>query len=283
MLNNTKSAEGGLVMKWYGDNSELYGMDEAKIPDILIFGGIMVSPEAEKKIHATVEGIKLYYGCLRYPIKWNFKDLKKLYKKKGKMKAYDILLNNSKEWREKVFDCLADTDCKLVVSVLETHSKRREMVKAKKDELCGYCFCDGLQRFAMEVKALSPGWATVILDWPDKSKSYPFDREYAFAYARGTNTAGKEYYSGMLSRLGFSDSVLFTNMEYSTLLQVADLVTGMTREMVECAIGKKDDGFGVDMFKKVKNRFRGAPKQIIGRGISVHSERTDLRRQIAEF
>lgn len=69
-------------------------------------------------------------------------------------------------------------------------------------------------------------------------------------------------------------------MNHSTLLQFADLVVGATREFVECALGKKEHGFGVDMLRLVCHCFRGYPDHIVGRGISVASNSPIFRSDI---
>jgi hypothetical protein len=53
------------------------------------------------------------------------------------------------------------------------------------------------------------------------------------------------------------------------LLQISDLIVGATREMVELSLNKRDDSFGFSLLKKLKDKFYGAPNNIIGRGISI--------------
>ena len=67
-------------MKWYADNSELTGIEGAEIPDILLFGGLIVPAESESQLQAQIEEIKRRYGGHSYaPVTWNLKDVKKLY------------------------------------------------------------------------------------------------------------------------------------------------------------------------------------------------------------
>lgn len=112
---------------------------------------------------------------------------------------------------------------------------------------------------------------------PDKGNSKPFDSEYARAYSRGSTTDGNvTYQCGRLSDLAFADSVMFTTMHHSTMLQVADLVVGATREFLECCLGKKEGGQGIDCLKLARSRLRGAPDNIVGRGIVVPSGNNNL-------
>ena len=69
-------------------------------------------------------------------------------------------------------------------------------------------------------------------------------------------------------------------MNHSTILQFADLLVGATREFVECALGKKCYGFGIDMLKLVFHKFRGTPCDVIGRGLSIASKNPQFRSSI---
>jgi hypothetical protein len=265
-------------MKWFADNSELNGIKGAEIPDILLFGGLIASPETEKSLRESVEAIKRRHaGHPRAPIKWNMKDLKGLYKDQGKQEMHDRLMQSSRQWRSEIFECIATSDCSLLIACIEGYSSKRTVLKEKKDELTRFIFTNGLMRFGLHVRDTKPAHAQVVLDWPDRDNSKPFDSEYARAFSRGSTVNGQVNYScGKLGNLPFCDSVMYTTMHHSTLLQVADLIVGATREFIECSLGKKDGGQGVDCLKLAKARFRGAPNDIIGRGIVVPSGNSAL-------
>ena len=53
------------------------------------------------------------------------------------------------------------------------------------------------------------------------------------------------------------------------LLQFSDLLVGAMREVVEVALGKKEDSLGLSLTRLVRAKFRGAPSEIMGRGISI--------------
>ena len=260
-------------MRWFADNSELNGINAEHVPDILLFGGIAVSPENEKILQKTIEDVKKSFGCHRLPIKWNFKDLQKAYKDQKQEDIYRDLLCKSKNWREEIFRKVANIDFTIILACIEANSAKIKVLKNLKPELTRYVFNNGLMRYALHVKECKPVRAEVILDWPDKKDSSPFDIEYESAYSKGeTYDHNEEYYSGPLENLNFLDMPVFANMNYSTLLQFADLIVGSTREFVECCIGKKPTGFGVEMLKLIKHRFRGASSNnIYGRGLSIAS------------
>lgn len=261
-----------ITLKWFADNSELNGIKEAAIPDILLFGGIAVPSNIEYELRSRIEGIKAHYAHPRAPIKWNMRDLKSLYEKQGQMDMHTKLQESSREWRQEIFSALADYEVTLIVSCIEAYSADRKKIKETKEQLTGHGFSNGLMRFGLHVKESKPDHAQVVLDWPDRSESKPFDAEYSSAFNRGVTATGNvPYLCGSLAILRFLDSATYANMHHSTLLQTADLVVGATREVIECCLGKKESGQGVDCARIVRDRFRGAPKRIFGYGISVSS------------
>jgi hypothetical protein len=257
-------------LNWYADNSELIGIKGAEIPDIFLFGGLIIDHDAECKLQADVERIKKIYSYPNIPIKWNMKDLRDLYESKGMLDLYKRVIMKSRLWRTEIFKCLSATNCVLLVACIEGYSSKRRILKERKEELSRFNFANGLMRFGLHVSEYKPNAAQVILDWPDKGLSKPFDSEYGAAYYDGKTIDKKNTYRcGKLSSLKFADSVFFANMHYNIMLQIADLIVGATREFIECCLRKKEGGQGLDCLKLVREKFRGAPEQIIGRGLIV--------------
>ncbi|GGX76889.1 hypothetical protein GCM10007160_00040 [Litchfieldella qijiaojingensis] len=271
-------------MRWYADNSELNGVRGSTIPDILMFGGVVVNQNDEASLRQSIENVKAKYGHPRAPVKWNFKDLRSLYKKQGLGTLYEGLLKTSKAWRSEIARESLAFDYRIVVSVIEGHSIVKKTLTGCKPNLVRYAFSNGLMRFALHVQDERPNYAQVILDWPDRGDSKPFDLEYRAAYNEGkTGERHVVYHSGPLNALGFDDCAAYVNMHHSTLLQFADMVLGANREVIECAIGKKPSGFGVDFCKEIRAKYRGYPASIVGRGISLASGRHDFRKEIRDF
>lgn len=272
-------------MLWYADNSELNGVRDTQIPDMLLFGGLAISPESEAKLRDAVEGVKAKYAHPRVPVKWNFKDLKPSYTSWKGEEMYEKMMAASKEWRREIFQVLAEFDCTVMLSCVQSHSVQTKVIKGLKQDLVRYSFSNGLMRVALHAQATKPSRYQVVLDWPEGGNSSPFDAEYATAFNEGrTSDHAVLYHSGPLRDLLFADSLVYANMRYTTMLQIADLIVGATREFLECAIGKKETGFGLDMCKLLAPRFRGfQEKRIFGRGISVSSGNEDFRTQIRDF
>lgn len=269
-------------MKWFADNSELHGTKDSVIPDILIFGGLIIGSAEEAALKKSVEQIKKKHcGYERAPIKWNMRDLESLYKVQGMESLYDDLFSKCQDWRREIFDLIAETECTVLVSFLEGYSADRAVLKDKKDALTGMVFSNALMRYALHVKDTKPQSAGIVLDWPDKGKPGTFDKEYASAYYMGM-TADKsvKYTSGPLAALNFNDSAYYANMNHSTMLQVADLIVGAAREFLDQCIKDKKATQGLSCTKRIASRFRGAPGKIFGYGMVVPSRNTELSEKV---
>lgn len=268
-------------MKWYADDSELNGAKGAAIPDILLFGGIIISAEAERELSAKVDNIKALYGKKRCPIKWNFRDLKKKCYLDN-MDTYNNMLSSSEEWRLKIFQEIKNSNSSILISCVDSKSIKRDIIKDNKENYKRYCFSNGLMRYGMFAKNNTEKIFSVVLDWPDKSDSSPFDTEYAHAFNYGTNKdRSASYYCGTLSSINFCDSVLYARMKHSSMLQVADLIVGATKDFIEVCLGKKESGQGVDCLKIIKENFRGYPNNILGQGLIVSPNKCNLSAKIS--
>ena len=268
-------------MRWYADDSDIKTIKEVKIPNAVLFGGVVVSDENERPLRDAIESAKAKYGSGRAPIKWNFKDLKRKYEEQGKADLYKALSDNMHYLRRDIFDAVKNIDFKIIISMVVGHSTDKQYLSEIKDDLTRYVFSNGLMRFAHHVKEKRPTRAQVILDWPDGNNSKSFDKEYCSAYNNGVSVDGIQYYSGALNRLGFLDSALFTRMPHSTLLQFSDILVGTTREFVQNAIEQRDGGHGIKLLETISDKFRGYPN-VVGRGLIVNSSAKNTTTQIRD-
>lgn len=271
-------------MRWYADNSELMGYRDATIPDIVLFGGVAVPDKEIAPMTRAIEDAKAKYWAARAPIKWNMRDLRKHYERHDLAKQHGVLLSNSEALRTDIFAATEAFDYSIIVACIESYQTTREGIKQVRPNLASYVFSNGLMRFSMHAKASGAKAPLIVLDWPDGGDATPFTTEYASAFNLG-HTAGRAvpYLSGPLRHLGFCDSVLFTTMLNSTLLQFADLIVGASREAVECAIGRRNPGLGVQLMKRVKHKLYGAPNKVFGRGINVASGNAQLSARVEAF
>ena len=267
-------------MRWYADDSDMRTIKDLRVPNMILFGGIVVSQENEKKLRAAVESAKENFGHKRLPVKWNFKDLKTKYEEQGHSAQYQTALEKMHELRKAIFENISTVDFSIIVSAVLGYSTDKKVLVDLKHDLSRHVFSNGLMRYAQHVKETSPSRAEVILDWPDGGNSKPFDTEYASAYNTGKSKDGVPYMSGALEDLGFNDSANYTRMPHSTLMQLSDLVVGCTREFMQHALNEEQCGHGVKLLGSIANKFRGYPSNVIGRGISINTRATSTREKI---
>lgn len=260
------------MIRWYADNSETRSTANATIPDIQIFGGIAVTEEARSKLLSVVKSAKSTYRRIAdFPIKWCFRDLEEYYKENKLQKLYAKLLQDSRTWRTNIFRLISSVDFGIIISIIASYGSSRKTLLETKENVTRFGFSNAMQRVGLFVRDLSLGSsAEVILDWPNKGRRDLFDLEYKSAFHKGISAIdGNDYICGPLKNLGFSDSVLFTGMNQCSLLQISDLIVGATRELVEEALGGRRESFGVSLLKIIRDRFHGAPDNVVGRGISI--------------
>ena len=215
------------LIRWYGDNSYIQGIWGAEIEDILIFGGIALDSEAGLAISTIMKNMKkLYKQEVNFPVKWNMKDLKSYYEKKGIVDLYQVLLRDSKNWRYKIFQEAAKTEFAIIVASIKAHSAKRKVLKKSREKLTRYVFSDAMMRVGLYAKEIKASSVEIVLDWPEEQQPrYIFDEEYQSALVQGVTCENQKYHCGELSTLGFNDSILFTNvnaLKYVT--QAADFL-----------------------------------------------------------
>ena len=213
------------MIRWYADDAELNSPYYSEISDIQIFGGIVIRQEDERGLCSNFDKLKYKISPdFHFPIKWNFRPLRPFFEKHDRIELYKKILDQSKEIREDIFTLISSSRITATIW-LHIQKHRKESVE-------------------------------VIIDWPTGDNPKPFTEEYYCAYHNGKSAEyEQDYYCGKLSDLGFYEGLRFSKMTFCPLLQISDLIVGATRNLVDVAIGKNNDTFGLDMLKIVKDNF----------------------------
>ena len=268
------------LLRWYGDNSELLALESAvEIPNILFFGGICVTAEAERGLKKDFLAIKKAYGGNgQFPLKWNFAELKQRFASREAGALFDKIKTDQAEWRRRVLECVTRHDCWILVSCLHCYGQSRESLKATRSKLSGSVFGNNLMRFALLVKEVKPLSAEVVLDWPDGANPDPFDDEFRSAYNGGCSATAKtvKYHAGKLSLLPFSEAPLYSRTLFNPMLQLSDIVLGAIREFVQ---GVDRDSPKTDHFSIVLPKLRGYPDPV-GFGINFSPPKGSLAQKV---
>jgi len=265
------------MIRWYADNSELKGIWDSALPDILIYGGICADNDAQNCLCEIIKDVKFGYNKdADFPLKWNFRDLKDYYQNIGKLDLYERLLKSSKIWRKKLFRKMASIDFIIIMSIIHGYGKDREIQLRTRQNLTRYVFSNALMRLGNYIKEIGPAKTELVLDWPPEGEKTLFDSEYRCAYFRGLASNNQEYFCGPLEEIGFSDSIFYSSTNECALLQISDLIVGSVKDLVDYSLGRIRGTYGHNRVLEIKDRFRGAPKQVIGRGISIAPTRNGL-------
>ncbi|WDT87400.1 DUF3800 domain-containing protein [Alteromonas sp. 009811495] len=265
------------VMRWFADDSDLSMLSTHNTPDVVLFGGFTIGFKDELCLKNDIEAIKAKYADRRAPIKWNFKDLEKDYISANSHQYYKMMKDNMADIRKEIFEAAARYDISIIVSLVKSYSSDKDKLKKQKDNLGRYVFTNGLMRFAYQAKDDQPARAELVMDWPTKSVSKPYDEEYASAYNKGVCVANNTYDAGRLCSLNFSDSILYTRMKHSTMLQLADMIVGATREFIQMAVKDEKDRHGPKLLELLAPKFRGYPDKVVGRGLVIGSGNSEIK------
>lgn len=272
-------------IRWYADNSYIHGIWGAEIEDILMFGGIALDNDAERAISTIMENVKRPYKHeADFPVKWNVRDLEKYYRKVDLGDLYKAILKESKDWRRQIFREASNLEFTIIIALIKSHSSRRSIIKRNREKLTRYVFSDALMRVGHHIRETDASFAEIILDWPEqKQPRHIFDEEYKSALIQGVTCEKQEYHCGALKGLGFSDSLYFTSMKACSVLQFCDLVVGATREFVNLALEKEEETFGYDCLRKLSMKFRGAPDNVVGRGLIIAPTTGELIESVRKY
>src|SRR4030042_742643 len=137
-------------MQWYGDNSELNGIWDADLPDILLFGGIALRKDAVPQLQQVIIRNKKRYSDHPYfPIKYNFRGLETWYKQRGLSILYKQLLHDSRTWRQKIVDESLECEYKIIISCVNIFGQTADGIRQSTEMAVTFCFSNALMRVAL--------------------------------------------------------------------------------------------------------------------------------------
>jgi len=250
-----------------------------------VLAGYLVKNGVLNNLSEAVARVKSEVGLEWYdPIKWNFKDIEKLYEDRSRKSQYNRALRKSEGIRERMLRLLETFDARIVACAV---ARFKEQTPRK--DCIGWAAENFFQRVGLVVKdqiGLSYPSLTLIMDWPPTNQVNAILSAYYSGYKNGmTVDAKQQYFSGSLSNLQALDCPLFAKMIYLPFLQLADLIAGATREFLIWAYtGKKkqraEKFFGIIAPQFVRNREGGISKY----GLKVSPEpEFDLDQKVREI
>jgi hypothetical protein len=72
-------------------------------------------------------------------------------------------------------------------------------------------------------------------------------------------------------------------MKANSVLQFRDLVVGATKVLVNLVLEKEKDTFGFECIRKLNMKFRGAPGDVVGRGLIIAPTSGEFIDKVKQF
>lgn len=264
--------------RFLADLSDLRSVSGAEVPDVLIVGGYAVPEEAVSALTDAVFSAKAALcGNGSIPVKWNLKDVSRALQSHGLQDKQSALLAAADPLRSSLLELLRVHGCTLFASILQGYSNRRQVLGKTRPDLIRYSFCNLLQRFGQFARAGASSGGRLYLDWPERNLPQPFTSEYLEAWRDGPG-----YQIPPLGVLGFEPALSFGVTDFDPLLQLADLVVGVSRSLVRHAQGEVGESdFGVQQFREAIPAFYQSPTGLLrGWGLVLSPKDSGLALEI---
>jgi hypothetical protein len=238
-------------------------VDESEKGDILVVTGVLADWAAVPGLVKGWRRVKAELGLRpEAEIKWNLPPRHPTRQglERGGRKTADLC--------KKATEFIAGRDDLTCAAVVMLEQRKSRSEKASVRDF----YCEGLkyliQRAAEEVAEAGLTDCVVVCDTPGLGTK-PFasgamrrgrgavEKTYRDWYHRGVGVGpGKKDHRGPLADIRFHPSVLIGDATYHDMLQIADVVAGVTREWVDAVRTNHSSSWELDRFKAVSVRFR---------------------------
>ncbi|WP_026981043.1 DUF3800 domain-containing protein [Flavobacterium suncheonense] len=270
------------MYKFYCDDTAITQTKENHFP-VNILGGILIKREDEIRLSNSIKKIKSKYILETLPIKYNLKDVQQKYKEFKKLDEFEKLKSNYNDFRKEIINEMNNYDVKIIISCVENFQQKPKNQGELKRDLSSYLFANTLMRLGLIIKENNSDYTQVILDWPEGNDPKPFDKEYFYAYNKGTSSSGQPFFSGALKNLNFDQTLYYARCHHSNLLQLSDIIIGSTRDWASCLIQNRDYSIGKELTELFMHKFHGYPNNILGQGINVSSNSPKFKQKLSEI
>lgn len=224
--------------RFYFDDSQFSFMDKLRPREVYLIGGFSVGFEQEHELEQKITEVKQEFGLeRRHPVKWNLQDLRKYYSERHEEALFDKLMKVPDDIRSSLLSTLSSDNLKTAVFA---SAIVRLKTKSKPSLFYQRCLTNLLQRLAKNTCSAELSHS-VFLDF-FKEDSTAIAACYSEGFHFGKDPEGNNYHTGPLSGKCFSQCLYFGKTIFNQFLQLADLVTGCSKDFIECCLKKKDFG-----------------------------------------
>lgn len=269
--------------KFYCDDSALkknHGDDKRPV---FLYGGILISRDDEVALSQIMKSVKKAYTGEDMPFKYNIRDVEEVYQRFERQAEYEKIKSESSIWRKRIIQESLTFNYKIFISCIENFQADKKEQKEIKKDLSSYLFANTLMRVGIYSDEIGLEYVQTILDWPEGNDSKPYDKEYYYAYNRGTNSDGQKYFSGPLKDLHFDQTLYYARCHHSNMLQLADIIMGSTRDWMETELQKREYSIGKELTALFFPKLYGYPNKVLGYGLNVSSNNQTFKSFLREI
>jgi len=224
--------------RFYLDDNQFSFTEKLIRREVYLISGFSVGFEQEHELEQKITEVKKEFGLeRRHPVKRNLQDLRKYYSERHEEALFDNLLKVSDDIRSSMLKTLSSGNLKTAVLV---SAIVRLIPKGKPGLSYQRCLTNLLQRIANNTDAAELSHS-VFLDF-FKEDSTAIAACYSDGFHFGKDSENNIYRAGSLESKGFSQCLYFGKTIFNQFLQLADLVTGCSKDFIECCLKKKDFG-----------------------------------------
>lgn len=257
-----------LSFAWAKEMSGLsFWVDESEKGDLLAVGGILIATDEVPGTIKKWRDVKTQNGLdPTDEIKWN------LPQGHPTRSALEARNRTTRELLQMVIEFIAQQDAlTCVVAVMFDTRNLSWWRKWWPGASARDFYCEGmkylLQRVAEECLERNKAWCVVICDKPELGResfiyssirrgSLAAEEAYRDWYENGVGTGPGGRYQGPLSKLCFHPSLLSAHAKFHDMLQIADVVVGVTRKWVASVKEGRCDSWVIQQIKRLQPRFR---------------------------
>jgi hypothetical protein len=242
-------------------------VDESEKGSLLAVGGVLVEWDAVLGIIQQWHQMKVELGLDPHAeVKWN------LPQGHPTRKRLESQARTTRDLAEKAIQTIVSTEIYCIVAVMFDLRQlawwKRIWSKASVRDF----YCEGLryvlQRAAEEVVERQASGCVVVCDTPGLGKDRfvsgsirrgpkALEEAYAKWYVAGVEVGpGWRHHHGALKEIGFHPSALVSDATFHDMLQIADVVVGITRDWVVSVEERKSEAWLVEQMKALSQRFR---------------------------
>jgi hypothetical protein len=265
------------------------GLEEDTIDQIrktFVLAGFLVDESKLARLGELIAAAKAEQGLTRFdPVKFNMKDtgLTEHYRVQGRGAQLNAAKTASDALRARMLAALVEVDARALACGIARFAERTPTI-----DCLGWAAVNLFQRIGLAVpprEGEAYPHLTFVMDRPTGNNWNTLLEVYAAAFEHGRAPRnGQRYYCNSFRSLGAFEAPLFASTLHTPFLQMADILTGATREFLLWAYTAKRPQAAKQWFDPIRTIFHKKDGKVHKNGLKVSPEAgIDLDTKLAEL